>query len=102
MKNNKTVNIKISGCNRLERKIKKTIFARQKNTINQTNKSKIKIKIRLKNGVYIILFTTGDTNNASKNLFKTAHNQDLINTFCNDQSNTFQYACHQLYLSNNP
>ena len=39
----------------------------------------------------------------SKTIFRRiAHNRNYIQTYCNDRRNTFDFACRQWFLYNNP
>ena len=37
-----------------------------------------------------------------KTVLKVSHNEDYIQTFCNDRRNPFHFACRQWYSYNNP
>ena len=102
--NNETVNFTISdksmGMFELNKKL---AIARERGYIfNQINNFKIKIYSNLSNINIHYHLRLGAPPLHRQFFIKISHNRDYIQTFCNDRTNTFHFACRQWYSYNNP
>ena len=102
--NNETVNFtisdKIMGMYDLNKKL--TIDRERGFKFNQINKLTIKIYSNLSNINIHYHLRLGSPPFHRQFFRKISHNHDYIQTHCNDDRNSFAFACRQWYSYNNP
>ena len=85
-------------------KINKKLSAANENgyIFNPINNFKIKICSNLSNINIHYHLRLGSPPLHRQFFIKSSKNRDYIQTHCNDRRNSFQFACRQWYLYNNP
>ena len=101
--NNETVNFTISDKSMCMYEFNKklTIARRNGYTFNQINNLKIKIYSNISHINIHYHLKLGSTPLHRQFFIKISHNRDYIQTFRNDRSNPFHFACRQWYSCNN-
>ena len=87
----------VSGLNK-----KLSVARRNGFMFNQINKKTIKILSNLPHINIYYRLRLGAPPLHRQFFRKLAQNRDYIQSHCNDPTNSFQLACYQLYLYNNP
>ena len=102
--NNETVNFTISDKRMVSYELNKKLTVARGNgfEFNQIKNFKIKIYSNLLNTNILYHLRLGSSPLYHQFFIKVSQNHNYIQTHCNNHRNTFNFACRQWYLYNNP